>query len=291
MSIIRVLRTAKTTLSRTFYLDEVATDATGNVVVTITREDGTVVQGPTNATGPDANHVYTLPFQGSDTLDRLTVTWAATVAGDAVILDQDVMDITGGFYFGLAEARSVDVVFGTAAGLLRYPLADVIEVRAQTEDECELICGQSFVPRFEREILTGDGDRPLRLRWPWLRKVRALTVQGVAATAPQLADIGADPLGLIRTVGGWPAGNGNIVVEYEHGLNRPPTDLVRAARVRWRSLMFERRTRSPLPNRSESYERTEAGLVKYGKETPFGTGIPSVDAVYGRHLSPRPEWG
>lgn len=293
MSQIRVLRTAKTTLTRTFYLDEVPTDATGNVVVTIEREDGTAVQSG-NATGPVAN-VYSYVFNGLDVLDRLTVSWAATVGGDAIVLDQDVIEIVGGFYFGLAEARAIDTIFTTPAGLLRYPLDDVKEVRLWTEDEAEQICEQSFVPRFERETLTGIGDRPLRLKWPWLRAVRALLVDGVAYSPTELTALGTDPLGLIRPRFCWPpvyvTGPGNIVVEYEHGLDRPPPDMLRATKTRWRSLMFERKSRSPLPDRSESFTRTEVGLVKYGQETPRTTGIPSVDAVYGRHPSPRPEFG
>jgi hypothetical protein len=285
---VRVLRTSKTTLQRAFYLDEVATDATGAVQVTVTRDDGTVLQSGA-ATGPDVNHQYSYLFNGSDVVDRVTVSWSATVGGDAVILDQDVIEIAGGFYFGLAEARQVDAVF---ANTVKYPTADVVEVRTQTEDEAEIITGQAFVPRFEREVLTGTGDRPLRLRWPRLRKVRALTVGGSAFTSTQLAGIGPDPLGLIRTLGTWPWwGVGNVVVEYEHGMDRPPPDVVRAAKTRWRSLMFERRTRTPLPDRSEAFARTEAGLVKYGQEGADATGIPAVDAVYARWMNPRPGFG
>jgi hypothetical protein len=283
VSSIRVLRTAKTTLSRAFFLDEVPTDATGPVTVAITREDGTAVQAGT-ALGPDGNHSYSFTFQGSDVLDRLNVAWSATVGGDAIIIDQDVIEIVGGFYFGLAEARAIDVVFSNTA---RYPTADVVEVRAQTEDEAEQIMGQAFVPRYERELVTAYGDRPLRLSHPWLRAVRAIYIDGYPV--PDAAWLPPDPLGLIR--GDWFGGVSAVDVEYEHGLDRPPPDVVRAAKTRWRSLMFERTTRSPLPDRSEAFTRSEVGLVKYGQEGPYATGIPSVDAAYARHGSPRPEFG
>jgi hypothetical protein len=286
VGIVRVLRTAKTTLSRTFFLDEAPTDATGPVTVAITREGGTPVQSGT-ASGPTAEHVYSFTFQGSDVLDRLAVTWQATVGGDVIVIDQDVIEVVGGFYFGLAEARAIDVVFANAN---RYPTSDVIEVRMQTEDEAETITGQSWVPRFERETLTGFGDRPLRLTHPWLRGVRAMEIGGEPVDPVDLAGIGADPLGLIRDVE-WPYGQGAVVVEYEHGRDRPTPDMVRAAKTRWRSLMFERHTRTPLPDRSEAFTRSEVGLVKYGQETADMTGIPSVDAVYQRHPSPRPEFG
>lgn len=287
MGLVRVLRTAKTTLSRTFYLDEEPTDATGPVTVAITREDGTEVQSGT-ADGPNADHVYSYTFDGSDFLDRLAVTWSATVGGDAIVIDQDVIEVVGGFFFGLAEARAVDVVFQNAA---RYPTADVIEVRTATEDEAERITGQAWVPRFERETLTGYRDRPLRLTHPWLRVVVAMWLDGEPVAEEDLAAIGPDPLGLIRTGTEWPPVQGGVVVEYEHGRDRPNPDMVRASKTRWRSLMFERHTRTPLPDRSEAFARSETGLVKYGQEGPDATGIPSVDAVYQRNGPPRPEFG
>jgi hypothetical protein len=300
VAISRVLRTAKTTLTRTFYLDEVATAATGAVVVTVTREDGTVVQSG-NAAGPDASEQYTFTFDGSDQLDRLLVSWALTIGGDAVVLDQDVIEVVGGFYFGLAEARQIDTTF---ANTTRYPTADVIDVRLQTEVECELMCRQAFVPRFERETLDGHPSvRHLRLKWPWLRKVRALSVNGVPWDSDRLALVGQDRLGIIRPgrdwywqLGGgygsiWPWGVGNIVVEYEHGLDRPDPDIVRAAKIRWKALMFERKSRSPLPERSERLQTSEVGTVSVASETEWTTGINSVDAAYARHPSPRPDFG
>jgi hypothetical protein len=287
-----------------FYLDELPTDATGAVTVSITRENGSAVQSG-SATGPDASHAYTFTFQGSDTLDRLTVSWAATVGGDAVVLDQDVIEVVGGFYFGLAEARNIDAVFLNTA---RYPTADVVDVRRDTEDEAERICEQAFVPRFERETLSGRPREPhLRLKWPLLRKVRALTVGTTVWTSDQLTAIGSDPLGIIRPgrawwwLGGidplyqyasyWPYGNGNIVIEYEHGMDRPPSDIVRGAKLRWKSLMFERKSRSPLPSQTERSQTTEQGVTTLAIEGQKSTGIPTTDACYSRWLSPRPDFG
>ena len=300
MTHLRVLRTAQATLSRVFYLDEVPTAAQGTVVVTIEREDGTVVQSGT-AVGPAADESYTYTFTGSDVLDRLTVTWAASVGGDTIALDQDLIEVVGGFYFGLAEARNVDSVFQNTA---RYPTADVIDVRTQTEAECEDITRQAHVPRFERETLSGHPSiRHLQLKWPRLRKIRALSVDGVAWTDDRIALIGPDPMGIIRPGndwywwwgGGfgsvWPYGIGNIVVEYEHGLDRPSVDVVAGAKLRWKSLMFERKSRSPLPERSERLQTSEVGQVSIASETAWSTGIPSVDAKYARHMSPRPDFG
>jgi hypothetical protein len=300
MTTLRVLRTAKATLTRTFYLDEVPTPATGSVTVSITREDGTSVQSG-SATGPDASNAYTYTFTGLDVLDRLIVSWALTLGGDAIVLDQDVIEVVGGYFFGLSEARTIDSTFTNTT---RYPTADVIDVRLQTEEECEAICRQAFVPRFERETLDGHPNiRHLRLKWPHLRKVRSLTVDGTAWDSTRLAAVGADRLGIIRPgldwywwFGGgygsvWPYGVGNIVVEYEHGMDRPPTDIIRAAKIRWKALMFERKSRSPLPDRSERLQTSEVGTVSLATESQWSTGIPSVDAAYSRYPSPRPDFG
>jgi hypothetical protein len=133
--------------------------------------------------------------------------------------------------------------------------------------------------------------------------VRALTVNDVPWDAERIAAIGQDRLGIIRPgndwywwFGGgygsvWPWGVGNIVIEYEHGLDRPDPDLIRAAKIRWKSLMFERTSRSPLPDRSERLQTSEVGTVTVASESEWSTGIPSVDAAYARHPSPRPDFG
>lgn len=296
MSLYRVLRTAKATLSRTFYLDEAATDATGSVSATVSREDGTVVQGPVVCSGPDVNHGYSFTFQGSDDLDRLALVWTATVAGDAIQIDHDRIEVVGGFYMGLGEARDIDPKFKDSG---RYTTQQLIDRRNEVEDEFERICGQAFVPRFERETVSpgrfvDSRDRPLKLKWPRLRRVRAVTVGGVAWTSDKLTQFGSDPLGLLRygvpgTGTSWPYGVGNIVVEYEHGLDYPPTGIVRVAKLRMKSLLLT--TQSPLPDRAERIATTEVGTVFLAIAGPQQTGIPDVDAELARNPSPRPGFG
>lgn len=299
MSELRVLRTSKATLSRSFYLDEVATGATGPVTVAITRLDGTAVESGTATVGGDGV-TYSYTFGGRDVVDRLAVSWSATVGGDAVILDQDVIDVVGGFYFGLSEVRQIDPVLTNAT---KFPTSTLIQRRIEVEDECEEICRQSFVPRFCRETLSGSPHtRHLRLKWPNLRKVRSLSVNGVAWTQDQLDAVGPNPLGTIRRSQSWgwfygtpeyepawPWGQGNIVVEYEHGLDSPPATIVRGAKLRMKSLLLQ--NQSPLPDRAERLATTEVGVVTLATESLWSTGIPSVDACYAKYPSPRPDFG
>jgi hypothetical protein len=157
------------------------------------------------------------------------------------------------------------------------------------EDEFERICGQAFVPRYSRDVLSGPRRGPLRLRWPRLRRVLSVTVGGVAWSPSAVAEFGPDPLGLLRHGGGWPYGVGNIVVEYEHGMDRPPTGIARVAKLRMKSLLLT--GQSPLPDRAERISTTDAGTFTLAIASQESTGIPDVDAELQRHLSPRPGFG
>ncbi len=287
MTVYRGLRTSKATLTRTFYLDEVATDAAGSVTVSVARWDGTVVQGPVSATGP-TDSAYSFTYDGSDTLDEVTVTWSATVGGDAVVLDQDVIQVVGGFYAGLGDIRNkIDPVFKNAE---RYPTQDLIDRRIEVEDEFERICGQAFVPRFAVDHLSGTGRAgPLALRWPNLRRVRSVTVGGDALAVDVVEGFGRDPLGLLRRDTGGKYGTGNVIVEYEHGMDRPPPDIARVFKRRMKSLLLT--SKSPLPDRAERLVTTEVGPVILARPTAYPTGISEVDAALDRWPSPRPGFG
>lgn len=290
MATIRVLRTAKATLSRTFYLDEVATPATGSVSVSVTRLDGTIVQS-TAATGPDASNAYSFLWQGSDVLDELLLTWSATVAGDAVVLDSDVIEVVGAFYFGLAEARAIDQ---TLANTTKYPTALLVDARVATEDECEKITGQAWVPRFRRETLSADNAGRLRLSKTMIRTIRAITVNGSAWSGSSLTGLGFSDTGMVYSDSAsfLPArqlGRKNVTIEYEHGHDRPTPDILRGAKLRFKSIALS--GKSALPDRAERLVTVDAGTVFLASPAVDKVGIPEVDAAYAREPSPRPGFG
>jgi hypothetical protein len=290
-TLTRVLRTSKATLSKVIYLDETATAASGSVTVTITRLDGTTVESGT-ATGPSASNVYTWTFGGRDILDELIVTWSGTFGGDAVVLDQDRIEVVGGFFFGIAEARAIDSTFSNTT---KWPESALIEARTQTESEAELICGQAFVPRYAREVLSGRWRTTMPLSNTMIRNVRSVTVAGSAFSGTQVANIGFDDAGAISVSSLWPpsqewrGGARNIVIEYEHGWDRPPVDIVRAAKRRFASILLQ--NNNPLPDRTERVTTTELGTVTLASPSYDKTGIPEVDAAYGRYPCPRPGFG
>lgn len=304
MTIYRALRTAQVQLTRTFYLDEQPVDSSSSVTVSLTRLDGTAVITNGATTGPDANHLYTYTYSGSDVLDALIVSWSATIGGDPIVLDQDLLEICGGFYFSLAEGRAVDDVL---VNTTKYPTSALIEARIDVEDEAESLCGQAFVPRFMREVVSGDGGPVIRLAWPHLRKIRRIQVantfggQYVDLTADELATIPLTDTGVLRrdlgifwpstaiVAGYWPNGRSNVIVEYEHGLDRPPRDVVRGAKIRFKSILQQ--PKSKVPDRAERIAISEMGVVSLASPSRDGTGISEVDGAYGRNPSPVPGFG
>ena len=285
MSLIRVIKTAAATLSRTIYVDEVATDAAGTVTVAVTRQDGTAVT-TSNAThtGTDI-YTYVLPSGPNNPssatwqLDTLTVAWTGTIGG-AVVTLTDQVEVVGSFIFGLAEARASDTSLTSTS---TYPTALLAAKRIEVENECEKICRQAFVPRFYRETLSGRDIDRIGTRYPMLRRLRAVIVSGTAWSAPDVAAVAASESGMLTRPSGsvWPAGANNIVVEYEHGWDSPPEDLREAAMIRLRSRL--NLTRSGIPDRTQSYTDVNGATYRIALPTADATGIPEVDAVYHRY--------
>jgi hypothetical protein len=287
--ILRVLRTAKATLSRTFYLDEVETLPTGSVAVSVTRLDGSVVEGG-NASGPDVNGAFSYTFAGRDVLDELVVSWSVTLGGDAVVLDQDTIEVVGGFYFSLAEGRDSDPVLSSTQ---KYPTSKLAAARMEVETECERITGQAWVPRFRRATVSGTGREALVLPDTMVRAVRSVSADGIAYASPSVAGLAFSDVGMLSRPAGypWPRGSRNVVVEYEHGNDRPNSDILRAAKLRFKSLVME--GKSSLPDRAERTVTVDANgsSTIYGSPTADKTGIPAVDAGYGRWPAPSPGFG
>jgi hypothetical protein len=283
MSLIRILVTTEVTLTHTFYVDETPTDLSGACTVTVKRLDGTTVTSGT-ATHPGGTGIYTFPVPEQAQVDMLTVDWSGTLAG-AVVSVRDYVEVVGGFLFGLAEARAKHPGL---ANTTAYPSTLLAAKRIEVEQECERICRRAFVPRFARVRLSGNDQDRLPIpnadgRGSELRTVRAVSVGGVAWSAPDVAALGVTDFGVIKRPGGalWPAGAGNIVVEYEHGFDYPPADLSEAAIVRLRSRVGI--SSSGIPDRATTFTVVEGGTFALSVPDQEHTGIPDVDGTYNRY--------
>jgi hypothetical protein len=293
MGLTRILQTSSATLTRTFYVDEEPTDSIEQVTVTVQRLDGTVVTGPANAAGPTApdsgTYRYVLPG-GSDPLisatyqlDDLNVYWTAALGGAQVTV-VDRVEVVGGFFFTIAEGRASDMSLSSTT---TYPTAALIRARLDVERECELICKQSFVPRFRRVTLDGSGYTELLLPDPFVRLVRYVSITD---SEGYIEELWAEDLSyvnashgsvLVRSDGGvWPYGTQNIVVEYEHGRDFAPPELVDASLMRFRSLL--NRNRAGVPDRAERIVNDQGNTYLLSMPGEHKTGIPEVDAAYVR---------
>ena len=296
MALTRVLRTAPATLTHTWYVGESETDPTGTPTVAVTAADGEAVQsGDATVVGSGSGRT-TFALDPVSTLEYLTVTWTATVAGVARV-ETDYAEIVGGFFFSLADGRGSDSSLSDDSV---YSEAALESARIEVESECEHICDRAFVPRYARVTLDGTGTTDVMLEHPAddrsmfdVRSLRSVSTAEradetfTALTADELAAVVVTEAMTLRRVDGdvWPEGLANVVVELEYGLDTPPPDLRRGALVRLRSTLNIHK--SGVAENALSYN---VDGVSYRLSTPgaYRTGLLNVDAAYARY-SRRPE--
>lgn len=211
------------TLSHTFLTGSAATDPTPDTAtVTVTRADGTTFV-PTASVDNSGAGVASITFTPAETalLDRWTLTWTATFGGQAQTY-KDTVEVAGDVLFTIAQAR--------AAGLSDtavYPDDRIREARTYAETEIESALGFALVPRYSLDTLSGMGRPGLRVRHPYVRAIRSVSITGVPLATADVAAITANAGVLYGYT--WPIGYANVVVGYEHGLSSPPPGATRAA--------------------------------------------------------------
>lgn len=219
----RVVRGRSATLYHTFYANGVPTNPLPDAAtVTVTRDDGTVVtSAAATVDEPTAGMVsYTLNPTETGMLDRLSVVWTASFGGQSQTF-VDVVEIVGGVYFTIADARANGL-----ADTVAYTVGDIVSARTAAEQAIEEECGLAFVPRYDRATVNGDNTYGLRLPWPMVRAIRWAKVTGVTRDVTAVTYGGS---GYVYDTSWWPYGNSNITVGFEHGYDLPPEGVKRAA--------------------------------------------------------------
>ena len=251
-------------------------DASGNIVdpgtvtIGITRADGTTLLAAGTATsgGGAAARTYTLTTTHTSLLDVLTVVWTSSTYGPRT---PEYVEVAGGFLFTVAEFRALGSAY---ANTTNYPTARVVEMRTTVEQALEDACSVAFVPRYAYETINGPGGYSLPLKWPKVRTVRSAsyTASGTttALTAGELALLTwADWGGLAGY--GWTAGYGNWRVGYEHGHDRPPERIKRAALIlakRWITPGAADDRAINVTNESGTYALFQAGVRGHTFDVP-----------------------
>lgn len=276
--------TAATLTARFFDQDGDLAEPSGTVTVGVTDEAGATVvsSGAGTTTGSTGVRTYTLAASATAIPKVLLGTWTN---GTTTVTTR--AEVVGGYYASVRQIRDSDPVLDDPR---KYTSAQIVVARRAVEREFEDYCGVAFVPRYRRVRLDGTGRDELVLPDAELRDVRSvreydddLNFESYSQT--ELDAIPASRAGVaVRTDGEiFERGRSNIVVEYEHGHDRPPADVVEAFMLRVRDVL--NRSNRGVPDRATTFTSDVGGtyaLLVAGRGGSI-TGIPDVDVVLKRY--------
>jgi hypothetical protein len=254
-------------------------DATGAVTARVQRADGTdlIAAGAATTHGGATSGLYSLALTPTQTaeLGLLTVTWSEAGAGSFTT----TAEVVGRHYLTTGEIRRLQPDLADPDA---YPPEALGWARLVAELECEHICGRSFTLRSRRVVLDGPEDLGLHLPDRDVVSVTALSVDGVAYTGDQLADLVVTD-GVVEHLSGswWPAGRGTVIPVYRYGQTAPPPDLKQAMSIRVREIANQ--VHDGIPARAENVNPEGGPTVDLASPSEFSTGNPDVDAVYQRY--------
>lgn len=274
MSDATFLRNTAGPLQVTFYSGETASNASGDVTVTVTGLGGTSIASAGTATMGTAigTGVYLYDLDPQAELDLLTASWSGTFGGETQV-QTTTYEVQGAFHVAASELRAMSGLSSTT----NFPYARLVAVRRWWEDLCENYCGVAFVPRYGYDVLDGSGSDTIMLSHLHPTSLRWVKIDG-ALVADTSEWVLYDSGKLVRDDGGtFRADRGNVVVKYEHGHHAPPSDLKEAALTAIRYKLIG--DRSGIPERATTMV-TDVGsytLSLAGMNRP--TGMPEVDAV------------
>jgi hypothetical protein len=273
----RILQNTPGSVSQAWYEGGVIVDP-GTVTVDVTRADGTAIATGAGTTGTGAaTRIYNLSeITHTALLDRLTIRWVSSAKGTLV----SYVEIVGGFLFSIAEARAVKPLDQTAV----FSTASIIAMRTMVEDAIEDAAGVAFVPRYTLETVSGS-PHGLLLTWPKLRSIRSASTTYLGSTTTLGAN---DLLGLTwGTYAGlygysWTSGY-PWRIGYEHGMDRPPEEIKRAALI-LAKLWLSAQNR-PVDDRAITFATSEGGTYSLAVPGRNGShfGHPDIDAAIDRH--------
>lgn len=287
---MRVLRaTALTVNSPTFVGADGETPANtaSTPAAAVAREDGTALTAASVSGTAVSTGVYSATITTTHTsqLDRLKVTWTGT-AGSLAQTYTTELEVVGAHYATIPEIRDEQGLDNTSS----YPLHLIRRVRDAWANRVEDACGVAFVPRYERDVLCGDGTSVLALSHIRPLSLIAVTVDG---TSVSTSNFTLHDSGMIEYEGStFPISSTgpNVVVTYEHGFPNCPEDIHHEV---LKAIRYElRRYKDPMATDVLSQTFENGATVRYpvaSAERP--TGLPSLDAVLARYKFRAPAVG
>ena len=267
----------------------------GDVTVTIARDDGTRLATDAPAGGSGAtDRTYDLTSEDTAVLDLLTATWTGIIKGTAGTLTTRYA-VVSDFLFSTAEAREFDG--GKLGSVTAYPDAAIDDARTRIATWFQQICGVSFVGRYRRVRVRGDGSDTVLLPdllTTVLRSVATRATGGNVYTPVDAAALPAmqlDPAGVLVWEGGsWPTGVGAVEVAYEYGHAEVP----RAIRYAALKVLTNQIIPSNLSDRTIQ-QSTQWGIIQLATPNPavWGRwfGIPQADSALASYFALAPKVG
>lgn len=280
--------------------DGVLAAATGNVAVVVKDIDGTTVASG-NATASPHGHdlgIYTfdLPVAVTGTLGvyEATATWTLASATTTRVYEVETVNE---YLFEIHELRDKERALENTTN---YPADRIRQARDEATADLERSAEVAFSTRSTRQILSGVGTTRLLLPHVEVTQILGVTIYGEDTgadvadeiTGTELTDVEIDREAgvLVRTDGKvFPVGSNNILVDYEHGYERPPAPVRQAAMA----LAIEYLVPSGLPARATA-QSTDLGDFRISvanEDLNRPTGIPAVDAVIAKFGRRRPRVG
>jgi len=215
----RVLQNTAATITETFYVDGVPTDPSpATTTAVVTRSDGTTFSPAATRTAV-GTFALDLTTTNTSLLDTLRIDWTSSLG-----TIRSHIEIVGGFLFSVSDARALKPLDNATT----YPASKIVAARTLAEQALEDACGVAFVPRYATETVSGWGGTQLLLSRSRVTKIRSVTIDGVALTSTELADLRVTP-GFVYRQARWTTGYANVTVGYEHGHTIPPARVSRAA--------------------------------------------------------------
>lgn len=269
---IRIVRGSPATLSATFYVDEVGAALDEEPTVTVTRVGGSQVATGTATEVGGGTYTYALPPQAD--LAVLSVVWTGERDDQAVSVET-YAEVVGAEYFSIPELRNSDSVL---LNTTKYPTWKLVAARLAVASEFEGICGRSFVPRYAREVLCGDGNGRL-----WLSNPDPIRVLTCSVNDEDWSDRSYsrndDNIRQIRVDGYRFPRDGRIVIEYEYGKPEVPVRIKEAALKRAKYSLVSGQSR--IDERATVMNIPDFGNFVLATPGVRGslTGIPEVDVV------------
>ncbi|MEM9611150.1 MAG: hypothetical protein AAGA99_27335, partial [Actinomycetota bacterium] len=261
-------------------------DLTGNTAtVSVADADGTVLAtgAATIPSGTSGKATFELAAEHTSRPRWLTATWTR----DDGAIRTSTHELVGGVYFTIADARTEK---GGMADTGMYADNFIQEARYAAEIEAEEICGVAFVPRFARLRIDGSGWDELAVEHPRVRELISVTEDGTAWTADEVAAVIVDDAMLILDDGCvWTRGRGRFVLEYLHGWDRLPADMLVPTMRRAKHAIDN--AESTVPVGAFTAAVPGGGQITLQRPDAMRTGDHTVDAVYARHNDRVPGFG